>query len=76
MNSDGTEPRRLARGGWPSWSQDSTQRLLSLARGQDALFDLRRRGRSEPKRIMACPSSYPSVSPDNQHVAYLDGAGR
>ncbi len=23
MNADGTEPRRLARGGWPSWGQDS-----------------------------------------------------
>ena len=25
MNADGTEPRRLARGGWPSWSTDSAQ---------------------------------------------------
>ncbi len=25
MKADGTEPRRLARGGWPSWSRDSTR---------------------------------------------------
>ncbi len=25
MRSNGTEPRRLARGGWPSWSRDSAQ---------------------------------------------------
>jgi len=25
----------------------------------------------EPKRITVCPGFLPSVSPDNQHVAYL-----
>jgi serine/threonine protein kinase/Tol biopolymer transport system component len=74
MNADGTEARHLARGGWPSWSQDSTciyyhsrldKELCSVSiEGPDA----------KPKRIMACANFFPSLSPDNQHVAYLEGA--
>jgi serine/threonine protein kinase/Tol biopolymer transport system component len=72
MNADGTEPRRLALGGWPSWSKDSTcvyyhsrvdQTLCSISLvGQDI----------EAKRITSCPSYRPSVSPDNQRVAYVE----
>ena len=43
MKSDGTEPRRLARGGWPSWSQDSACVYYHVACGQRPLFDLHRR---------------------------------
>jgi serine/threonine protein kinase/Tol biopolymer transport system component len=74
MNADGTQPRRLARGGWPSWSQDSTcvyyhsrvdRTLCSISiEGPDA----------KPKRIMACSNPFPSVSPDNQRVVYLENA--
>jgi len=74
MKADGTEPRRLARGGWPSWSRDSTciyyqsrvdNKLCSISiRDQDA----------ETKQIMKCSNAYPSVSPDNQRVAYLENA--
>jgi serine/threonine protein kinase/Tol biopolymer transport system component len=74
MKSDGTKPRRLARGGWPSWSQDSacvyyqsrvdgTLCLISIE-GRDAM----------PRRIMACSSLFPSVSPNNLLVAYLEDA--
>ena len=72
MKSDGTEPRRLARGGWASWTTDSmtlyyhsrvdaTLCLISVAEHDP-----------EPKRIMKCRDDYPSVSPDSQRVAYLE----
>ena len=73
MNADGTEPRRLVRGGWPSWSQDSTC-VYYQSRVDNKLCSISiTGGNSEPKQIMACSNSYPSVSSDNQHVAYLDG---
>jgi len=74
MNADGTEPRRLARGGWPSWSQDSTS-VYYHSRLESALCSISTAGRNpEPQRIMTCPHYYPSMSPDNQRVAYLEGA--
>jgi serine/threonine protein kinase/Tol biopolymer transport system component len=72
MNADGTEPRRLARGGWPSWSQDSTC-VYYQSRVDKMLYSISIVARdAEPKRIMACSNAYPSVSPDNQRVAYLE----
>ena len=75
MKSDGTEPRRLARGGWPSWSQDSTHIYYPIASGRGPLFDLyrrpRRRAETDHGRARVL---FPSVSPDNQRVAYLEGA--
>jgi len=72
MKSDGTEPRRLARGGWPSWGRDSAQ-VYYHSRLENMLCSISTaRSNVEPKRIMACPSEFPSVSPDNQRVAYLE----
>jgi Tol biopolymer transport system component/tetratricopeptide (TPR) repeat protein len=72
MKSDGTEPRRLARGGWPSWSRDSAQ-VYYHSRQENMLCSISIAGSEvEPKRIMACPSAFPSVSPDEQQVAYLE----
>jgi len=74
MKSDGTEPRRLARGGWPSWSQDSTT-IYYQSRVDNTLYSISiAQVDAEPKRIMPCPSYHPSVSLDNQRVAYLEGA--
>jgi serine/threonine protein kinase/Tol biopolymer transport system component len=73
MKSDGTEPRRLAQGSWPSWSQDS-RTVYYGSRADNALCSISIAGRAaKPKRIMACSSSCPSVSPDNQRLAYLEG---
>jgi Tol biopolymer transport system component/tetratricopeptide (TPR) repeat protein len=73
MKSDGTEPRRLARGGWPSWSQDSAT-VYYHSRVDSMLCSIPTTGRdAEPKRIMAYSNSYPSVSPDNRQVSYLEG---
>jgi serine/threonine protein kinase/Tol biopolymer transport system component len=72
MKSDGTEPRRLARGGWPSWSRDSAQ-VYYHSRQEKTLCSISiARSNVEPKRIMACSSAFPSVSPDEQQVAYLE----
>jgi serine/threonine protein kinase/Tol biopolymer transport system component len=74
MNADGAEPRRVARGGWPSWSKDSAQ-VYYHSRLDRTLYLISVVGPdAEPKRIMACSDAYPSVSPDNQRVAYREGA--
>jgi serine/threonine protein kinase/Tol biopolymer transport system component/tetratricopeptide (TPR) repeat protein len=72
MKADGTEPRRLARGGWPSWGKDSTL-VYYHARLDNTLCSIPIAGSAvEPTRIMTCSSLSPSVSPDNQRVAYLE----
>jgi Tol biopolymer transport system component len=74
MKSDGTEPRRLAAGGWPSWYRDSTH-VYYHSRVDQALCSISIVGPdAQPKRIMACPNPFPAVSPDGQRVAYLEGA--
>jgi tetratricopeptide (TPR) repeat protein len=74
MRSDGTEPRRLARGGWPSWSQDS-KRLYYHSRVDKALFSIAIEDReARPVPILACSNDFPSLSPDEKSVAYLEGA--
>jgi Tol biopolymer transport system component/tetratricopeptide (TPR) repeat protein len=73
MRSDGTEPRRLARGGWPSWSLDSTT-IYYQSRVDSALCSISVVGAAaQPRRIMPCSNAYPSVSPDNRRVVYLEG---
>ncbi|MEJ2705782.1 MAG: hypothetical protein P8Z79_25370, partial [Sedimentisphaerales bacterium] len=73
MNADGTEPRRLARGGWPSWSRDSAQ-VYYHSRLEKMLCSVSiARPNAEPKRIMVCSDILPSVSSDEQQVACLEG---
>jgi Tol biopolymer transport system component/tetratricopeptide (TPR) repeat protein len=72
MNADGTEPRRLVRGVWPSWGRDSTC-VYYRSRLDSTLYSIPIAGEGRPKRIMACPGFMPSVSPDNQRVAYMEG---
>jgi Tol biopolymer transport system component/tetratricopeptide (TPR) repeat protein len=72
MKSDGTEPRRLARGVWPSWDRDSA-RVYYKSRSDNTLYSISITGEeSEPKRIAPCPEWNPSVSPDNQRMASID----
>ncbi len=74
MKSDGTDPRRLARGGWPSWSQDS-KRVYYQSRSDNMLCSIPIEDRdAQPTPILACSNSFPSVSPDEKYVAYyMDG---
>ena len=72
MNADGTRPRRLARGGWPSWSQDS-RNVYYHSRSDRALYSISIQDREAmPRLILPCSSFFPSVSPDNTHVAYVE----
>jgi len=74
MKSDGTEPRRLARGGWPSWSQDS-KRLYYQSRIDKVLFSIAvEDANTRPIPILACSNNFPSMSPDEKYVAYMEGA--
>jgi serine/threonine protein kinase/tetratricopeptide (TPR) repeat protein len=78
MNEDGTEPRRLARsGGWPSWSSDS-RCVYYHCRMDNMLYSISiKDNKAEPTPILACSSSLPSVSPNENYVAYVqDGALR
>jgi Tol biopolymer transport system component len=71
MNADGTEPRRLAGGSWPSWGRDSTH-VYYLSRADNTLCLTSVEDRvAQPRQIMKDPGSLPSVSPDNQRVSYF-----
>ncbi|HSV99969.1 MAG TPA: protein kinase [Sedimentisphaerales bacterium] len=73
MNADGTEPRCLTQGSWPSWGCDS-EHLYYLSRGDGMLCSLALVGQTaKPKRILTCSNVLPSVSPDNRQVAYFEG---
>ncbi len=73
MKSDGTQPRRLARGLWPFWSADPTcvyyqswdDRAICSIRVTDP--------DAKPKRIVTCSSLYESLSPDGRRLAYVEG---
>ncbi|MCL5278851.1 MAG: protein kinase [Planctomycetes bacterium] len=74
INPDGTEPRRLARGGSPSWGKDSRclyyhSRLDNTLR----LISLEDRD-TEPQQVLECTDILPAVSPDNRYVAYVEGS--
>ena len=74
MKSDGTEPRRLAHGGWPSWSQDS-KRVYYQSRLDRTVYSISVEDRKgKPEQVTACSDSFPSISPDGRHLVYLEGS--
>jgi serine/threonine protein kinase/Tol biopolymer transport system component len=75
MNSDGTEPRRLTTGGWPSWSQDGKS-IYYHSRTDNMLCRISiEAGDAQPQPILACSNRLPAVSPDGAYVAYVGGKG-
>jgi Tol biopolymer transport system component len=72
MNADGSEPRRLAAGGYPSWGQDSTcvyyQSRIDQTFNSISIADRD----AKPRQLTACSYGFPSVSPDGRRVAYLE----
>jgi len=72
MNSDGSEPRRLAAGGYPSWGRDSTcvyyQSRVHQTFNSISIVDRD----AKPRQLTACSYGFPSVSPDGRRVAYLE----
>ncbi|MCL5283007.1 MAG: protein kinase [Planctomycetes bacterium] len=73
MKADGTEPRCLARGGCPSWGQDSTcvyyQSRVDQTFNSISIVDRD----ATPRQIMTCRYPFPSVSPDSRRVVYQEG---
>jgi len=74
IKSDGTEPRRLAYGGWPTWGHDS-QRVYYQSRVDKMLCSISVEG-TEAQRtaILPCANNFPSISPDERYVAYVESA--
>jgi len=73
MNADGTAPRGLAQGSWPSWGRDSGS-LYYLSRRDGTLSQISFADQaSEPKPIMKWSYVLPSVSPDDRHVSCFEG---
>ena len=68
--ADGGEPRWLAEGASPCWTNHPT-RLYFHSRLKSALccIDIASRA-AEPRQVAACPGWYPEVSPDERYLAY------
>ncbi|MCX5644288.1 MAG: protein kinase [Phycisphaerae bacterium] len=74
IKSDGTEPRRLAYGGWPTWSQDS-KRVYYQSRVDKMFCSISIEGtEAQPAALLPCANRFPSISPDGKRVAYLESA--
>ncbi|MGE5296023.1 MAG: protein kinase domain-containing protein [Solirubrobacterales bacterium] len=74
IRPDGTGPRRLARGGWPSWSWDSN-RLYYQSRADKMFCSISVEGtEAQPTAILPCADTFPAISPDETRVAYLENA--
>jgi tetratricopeptide (TPR) repeat protein len=71
MRSDGSAARRLALGGWPSWSPDGKY-IFYHSRIGNALCKIAAHDRAaSPQRLWETESNFPSVSPDGRHVAWV-----
>jgi len=69
----GGEPRRLAKGTWPSWASDS-KRVFFRAPEDTLLYSISIDDHSaRPRELISCRGRYPGVSPDEKYVAYAVG---
>jgi serine/threonine protein kinase/Tol biopolymer transport system component len=73
MTADGSSPRRLADGSYPSWGSDPNVLYFQVGR-----FNQLRSIRVDvpddsPRDVMRCHGLYPAISPDGKRVAYSDG---
>jgi Tol biopolymer transport system component/uncharacterized protein HemY len=73
IRADGTErPRFLAKGGWPNWSGDS-KRLYYHSRLDKMVCSLSTDpNNANPKRVFACETQFPVVSPDGKFIAFTE----
>jgi len=70
----GGEPRRVARGGFPSWASDS-KRIYYHSRTDNTVYSIPIDDPSaQPKRIIPSPGWYPVISPDGKYIAYAEGS--
>lgn len=73
IRADGVErPRFLAKGTWPNWSGDS-KRLYYHSRLDKMVYSLSTDPNNpDPKKVFACESQFPVVSPDEKSIAFID----
>jgi serine/threonine protein kinase/Tol biopolymer transport system component len=70
IQADGTGARRLAYGHWPFWSQDSQTIYYEL---DNTLYALPlAQGEARPEPVATCLTAFPSLSPDNERIAFAD----
>jgi len=72
IRADGTEPRRIAMGGWPAWSPDS-QRVYYKSRIDPNLYSVAigELG-AQPTAVADCGrSSFPNLSPDAKYLSIV-----
>jgi len=70
MKADGTKPRYVVQGGWPSWSRDSKRVYYQC---QEKLYTAAiDEPNSLPRPVLTCSGSLPSISPNEQYVAYVN----
>ncbi len=72
IKADGTEaPRLLANGGWPNWGR-SSNRLYYHSRIDMKMYSVAiDPANSDLQEILSCKYAFPVVSPDEQHVAFM-----
>ena len=68
MNADGTSPRKLAQGGYPSWGSDS-RRVFYHSRLDGYLYSVSVDDPTDQKRLRLSKGGFPVVSPDGKYVA-------
>jgi Tol biopolymer transport system component/thioredoxin-like negative regulator of GroEL len=74
MNADGTKPRRLARGGWPSWSRDGTQ-VFYQSRVDNMLYSISvDDALAQPTPVYGSSCDHACASPDGRKVGYVEGS--
>ena len=71
MKSDGSKARFLAKGGFPSWSQDS-KRVYFHSRERSYLCSISIDDKAPPQNHLPCRSYYPAVSPKETFVAFSE----
>ncbi len=72
VNADGSgPPRRLARGGFPSWSRDSKRVYYHSPEDGGCLYSISLEGnQAKPVRVMRALYLFPVVAPDEKYVVW------
>jgi Tol biopolymer transport system component len=77
MPSEGSDATRVAMGGYPSWSADSSRLVYVAGEDDDDLFTVRADGSDviQLTHTPEVPEAYPQWSPDGSHILYQVAEG-
>jgi WD40 repeat protein len=74
VEPSGKNSRKIAEGGYPSWSADG-KTLFFHSRRQNKVMSIRPEEKEESlKEVCDLSSFYPSISPDDSQIAFADGS--